>query len=388
MVRKLTTGPSHHNDANMKGKLVAFKGAGQPLELMEFPVTALAPGEVLVKNLYTTLCGSDIHTYCGVRTETCPTVLGHEIVGEIVSLHEGYDYRDLRGQPLQNGDIITWSIFSSDPDSAYSRQGIPQKGDNLFKYGHALLSEADAFHGGLAEYCKLRAHTGILKIPQAIPVPLAATINCAMATVAGAIRMAGDLKGKKVLIFGMGLLGISCVAMCREAGAEWVGAADISEKRLESSHRFGASDVFPITESREFVTTVKRSAKTENVDVVFDMSGAPEAMEAGIDLLGIGGVAVWVGAVFRNRKIQVDAERVIRNLITIKGIHNYNFDDLNYALNFLAESHVKYPFASVVEREFPLADAEKAFQYAVSNKPIRVGIRINEAGVGQQNLKS
>ncbi len=374
----------------MKGKLIAFKGVGQPLELMEYPVTALAPGEVLVKNLYTTLCGSDIHTYCGVRTETCPTVLGHEIVGEIVALHEAHPYRDLRGQNLQTGDIITWSIFSSDPDSAYSRQGIPQKGDGLFKYGHALLSESDAFHGGLAEYCKLRAHTGILKIPGSIPIPLAATINCAMATVAGAIRMAGDLEGKKVLIFGMGLLGISCVAMCREAGAEWIATADISEKRLAPSRSFGANETFNMSDSAavEFPGLIKSRTGNKNVDVVFDMSGAPEAMEAGIDLLGIGGIAVWVGAVFRNRKIQVDAEKVIRNLLTIKGIHNYNFDDLNYALNFLSDNHTKYPFASVVEKEFVLSDAEKAFQYAVANKPIRVGILINENGVDQQNIKS
>jgi len=362
----------------MIGKLVAFNGAGKPLELKEFPVGQLAPGEVLVRNLYTTLCGSDIHTYCGVRNETCPTVLGHEITGEIVALHPNFDYRDLQGKPLKVGDTITWSIFSSDPESFYSKIGIPQKGDGLFKYGHALLTESDAFHGGLAEYCKLRAHTGILKIPPFIPIPIAATINCAMATVAAAIRMAGDLKGKRILIFGTGLLGISCVAMCREAGAVWVATADISNQRLAVSKDFHADEVFNTSELSfdELVEAVNASTRGGGVDVVFDMSGAPEAMETGIDLLTIGGCAVWVGAVFRNRKIQLDAERVIRNLITIKGIHNYNFEDLKYALDFLTSSYSRYPFDKVIEKEFGLEDAEKAFEYAVANKPIRVGIRI------------
>lgn len=363
----------------MNGKLVAFNGAGKPLEFKEFPVGQLAPGEVLVKNLYTTLCGSDIHTYCGVRNETCPTVLGHEITGEIVALHPDFDYRDLQGRALEKGDIITWSIFSSDPESLYSKRGIPQKGDQLFKYGHALLTEADAFHGGLAEYCKLRQNTGILKIPSFIPLPIAATINCAMATVAAAIRMVGDLKDKRVLVFGTGLLGISCVAMCREAGAAWVATADISDQRLSVSKEFHADDVFNTANLSfdQLASAVKSSTGSNGIDVVFDMSGAPEAMETGIDLLSIGGCAVWVGAVFRNRKIQIDAERVIRNLITIKGIHNYNFEDLKYALDFLSASYSNYPFDKVVEKEFELKDAEKAFEYAVANKPIRVGIRIN-----------
>jgi alcohol dehydrogenase len=69
----------------------------------------------------------------------------------------------------------------------------------------------------------------------------------------------------------------------------------------------------------------------------------------------------------------------VRNLITIKGLHNYNYEDLKYALEFLKVNHEKYPFNSVVEKEFELKDVEKAFRYAVEKKPIRVGIRIQEA---------
>ncbi len=362
----------------MKGKLVAFNGTGLPLEFLEYPVGVIDEGEILVRNLYTTLCGSDIHTYCGVRSEICPTVLGHEIVGEIIAIGDSHPGLDLCGETLHIGDIITWSIFSSNPNSAYAKQGIPQKGDNLFKYGHALLRDADAFHGGLAEYCRLRVNTGILKLPLSLPLPIAATINCATATVAGSIRMAGDLQGKQVLIFGMGLLGMTCAAMCREAGASWIGSADISEKRLNDSILFGADETFNMAgrEQDEVVKLVKEKIKGRGIDVVFDMSGAPSAMETGLDLLGIGGYAVWIGAVFRNRKIQVDAERIIRNLITIKGLHNYNFEDLKYALEFLNGNHDKYPFGNVVEKEFGLKDAEQAFEYAIANKPLRVGIRI------------
>src|SRR5690606_35200428 len=129
-----------------------------------------------------------------------------------------------------------------------------------------------------------------------------------------------------VLVFGTGLLGITCAAMCKEARAEWVGAVDISEERLEKSLSFGVDGVFNMKKGREdLLENIRTAVKEKNIDIVFDMSGSPDAMEAGIDLLGVGGYAVWVGAVFNNRKIQLDAERIVRNLISVKGLHNYNF---------------------------------------------------------------
>ncbi len=59
------------------GKAVIFNGHGEPFEFITSPVAAINPGEILVKVLYTTLCGSDIHTYCGRRLEPPHVVLGH-----------------------------------------------------------------------------------------------------------------------------------------------------------------------------------------------------------------------------------------------------------------------------------------------------------------------
>jgi alcohol dehydrogenase len=358
------------------GNLVAFLGPGE-LVMQQHGIRELKPGEILIRNLYTTLCGSDLHTYCGARETPCPTVLGHEIVGEIIRLspsHNGFDYK---GKTLAPGDTITWSVFSSNPQSFYSLEGIPQKGDGLFKYGHGKIEGEDAFHGGLSEYCILRADTAVLKIPASLPLPIAATLNCAIATVAGSLRLAGDLRDKNVLITGMGLLGITCAAMCRTAGAEWVGAADITDKRLEDALLFGADEVMNLNgNNQHLVEKAARQFPRKGVDVVFDMSGSPDAMEFGLEMLAIGGKAIWVGAVFNNRKLQVDAEKVIRNLLTIKGLHNYNYEDFKNALDFMNRNWQKFPFSQVVEKEFSLNEAQQAFEYALQHKPLRVGIRM------------
>lgn len=362
------------------GKLIIFRGPGELMEMQSRNVCVLNPGEILVRNQFTTICGSDIHTYSGLRNEPCPIVLGHEIVGSIAEISEEHSGLDFLGGKIKLGDSITWSIFSSDPTSCCSLEGIPQKGEGLFKYGHALVTEDEAFHGGLAEYCILKPNTSILKVPADLPLPIAATINCAISTVAGALRLAGNVRNKNIFISGMGMLGITCAAMCKDAGANWVGAADISDKRLDNSLKFGADEIFNISDDGSAVSEkIRTKFSKKGVDVVFDMSGSPDAMESSLNMLAVGGKAIWVGAVFNTRKVKIDPENVIRNLITIKGLHNYNFEDFVYALDFIKRNWERYPFESVVEKEFDLADAQMAFEYALQHKPLRVGVRMEKA---------
>lgn len=355
--------------------ILIFNGPGEDMQLLERELPAAGTGEILVRNLYTTICGSDLHTFCGMRHEKTPTILGHEIVGEVVQIgreHSGLDYA---GKKLEAGDIVTWSIFSSDPASEASLRGMPQKAGGLFKYGHAQVTELDAFHGGLAEYCILKKNTVVLKLPSGIPVPVAATINCAVATVAGALRLAGNIEGKRVLITGLGLLGIVCAAMCKDAGAARIVTADINASRLELSRRFGADGTFTLSGRNDLA---EFTSDEEKVDIAFDMSGAADAMEAGIGALGVGGTAVWVGAVFNTRPVEIDAEQVVRKLITIKGLHNYNYDDFINAVEFMGSNHNHFPFDQVIGKEFSLTDAQSAFEYALEYKPLRVGIRLAE----------
>lgn len=348
------------------GTILAFEGTGQPLAVQRHPVPFAGPGEIIVANSYTTICGSDLHTWCGKRTETCPTVLGHEIVGRVTALGAGHSGLDAAGERLQPGDLVTWTVFASDPDSSQSKLGMPQKGAGLFKYGHALVEDGNAFHGGLGEYCVLKPGTAILRLPQDFPLEIAATINCAVSTVAGAIRLAGDVASKRVLISGMGLLGIVCAAMCSAAGAANVIAADLEPERLQMASQFGATTV----------VNFRTNDPVPDADIAFDMSGAPEAMEAGLDALQLGGIAVWVGAVFKTRAIKVNPETMIRKLLTIRGLHNYNYEDFRTARDFMVEHLDEFPFHLIVEKEFALADADAAFEYAMEHKPLRVGVRI------------
>ena len=99
-------------------------------------------------------------------------------------------------------------------------------------------------------------------------------------------------------------------------------------------------------------------------------------MKTGIDSLKTGGMAIWIGAVYPEKPVQVDGQQIVRKLLQIKGLHNYNYHDFIHAAHFIEKNYLKYPYESLIEKEFVLNEVEAAFAYAQQHKPVRVGIRM------------
>lgn len=355
-------------------KAAVFSQSGHPMELIDLPIPPLKSHEILVRNEMVALCRSDLATYSGKRIEPSPTILGHEIVGRIADFGPGSSRHDLRGDLMQIGDRITWAIFASDPCSDMSKRGMPQKGPDRFKYGHEQLTIEKTLHGGLAQHMILRAHTPVIKISMEVPLPVAAVVNCAVATVAGAVRIAGPLSEKRVLVSGAGMLGVLACAMARRHGARRVGAVDIDEDRLRTAKTFGAdfTVALPTIEREEAI----RLPDLDTVDVVIEASGVPWSMEKTLEKLDVGGIAVWIGAVHPTRSVAVDSERLVRNLISIRGLHNYNVDDFLEAVRFVETDHSSLPVRELIEDRFELDQIDDAFAFAMKSKAFRVGVRL------------
>jgi alcohol dehydrogenase len=101
-------------------------------------------------------------------------------------------------------------------------------------------------------------------------------------------------------------------------------------------------------------------------------------MESTLRLLGIGGTALWVGATYPQRELRIDAEYVVRRLLTVKGLHNYNGQDLQAAVAFFEAHHAAFPFTELICDRFTLEQAQAAFDYALASPIHRVGIRMGE----------
>lgn len=359
-----------------RARAVVFDGPGTPLQFRNFDLPQVRAGEVLVRITTATVCGSDLHTFQGKRSTPCPTILGHEIIGRVAELPSGESVSDIHGNPLKTGDRVTWSVAARCGECFFCTHGLPQKCEHLFKYGHERITENHQLSGGVAEYCHLVKGTAILRVPDELPDKVACPANCATATVAAAMRYGGDCKDGVVLVQGAGMLGLTNAAMARSRGAREVIVCDVSPQRLEMAEQFGATETVLIQKDATPLSgAVSRLTSGRGVDLALDMSGSPDAMEMGISLLRIGGRYVWVGAVFPQRPLSINAETIVRKLIQIQGIHNYAPEDLAAALDFLQACQNQFPFEGLVDTTFPLDKADTAFAYAIESGALRVAIQ-------------
>ena len=349
------------NQAPLQSRVAVFNEVGQPLELIDRPIPRLNPGEVLVRITACTICGSDLHTYTGRRSSPLPIVLGHEIIGTVAAVRD--DRTNQFSPNVSVDERVTWSIAASCGTCSRCSDDLPQKCESLFKYGHEEFN-AYPLSGGLSQYCVLRPGTKIVPLADDLPDAVACPANCATATVAAAIRNAGDMHGRRVLITGAGMLGLTTCAFASAAGASDIVMCDVDESRLQRAAAFGAT---------QLVDSVDTDA--DAVDYVFEMSGNPNAVGAAIQSAAIGGTVILVGSVSPSKSVPIDPERIVRRLLTIHGVHNYKPVDLVTAVEFLERHHQRFPFADLVEVSFTLDDAQAALEYAESARPIRVAVR-------------
>ncbi|MFT7835701.1 zinc-binding dehydrogenase [Saccharothrix sp. BKS2] len=305
-------------------------------------------GEVLVRVDLATVCGSDLHTVTGRRSSPAPSVLGHEQVGTVVAVGRG-GVRCVDDAPVVPGMRVVWSVTASCGDCDRCARGLTQKCRRLRKYGHEPLAEDAPLTGGFATHCVLLPGTAVVAVPDDLPDAVAAPASCATATVAAVVAAAGPLDGRRVLVTGAGMLGVTAVAMAAHAGAHVI-AVDPDPTRREQALRFGAAEV--------------ADTAPLDVDVALELSGKPSAVDACLRAITVGGTAVLAGSVSPGEPVPLDPERVVRGLHSIVGVHNYRPADLLTAIAFLTAHHRTRPFADLVAGAFGLDEVEAAFAAA------------------------
>lgn len=306
------------------------------ISLEQVAIPPLLEGETLVRIRLATICGSDLHTVTGRRPAPCPSILGHEAVGEVVAVGPGAS--------AERGQRIVWSVTVSCGDCARCRAGRTAKCTAVRKTGHEPFDGDWPLSGSYAEHIVLPRGTTIAVVPAGMPDAVAAPAACATATVMATLEAAGRLAGKRVLIAGVGMLGLTAVAACLDAGA-CVQVVDNHPDRLALAAEFGA-----------------HGGDDDPVDVAIDYTGSSDAVSAALDRLDIGGVLVLAGSVLPGPSLSVDPESVVRRWLTITGVHNYEPRHLRQALAFLDRTLGRHPWHRLVTDPVPLADLPTALR--------------------------
>lgn len=332
---------------------LVFTSPSEPLRRIAVIDLTLGPGEALVAVELATVCGSDLHTVHGHRASHGPHVLGHEQVGRVMALGPGVAPAALDGGRIAIGDRVVWGVAIDCGECRMCDRGIPNKCENVRKYGHEQIVRGWELSGGLASHVHLLARTPIVRVSESLPAAAIAPASCATATAVAALEAVSEcrpLAGESLVISGCGMLGLTAIALAREAGARIVGV-DPDPHRRQLARDFGADDA------------VEPASMPHGFDAAIELSGSRSAVQSLVERAGVGGVIVLAGSVFPVDAVPLAPEGIVRRLLTIRGVHNYRPEHLLAAVRFLGRTDAA-AFAALVEAAFPLAHAEHAFAAA------------------------
>jgi threonine 3-dehydrogenase len=325
---------------------------GPGLELADVPVPEMGASDVLIQVKATSICGTDVHIYQWddwaaehVRT---PLTVGHEMCGLVVD-------RGANVTEPEIGDLVSVESHVICNRCSWCRTGR----------GH-LCEETEILgihrNGAFAEYVVVPAENAWTDPPD-MPYSIASLQE----NFGNAVHSASTptVAGRKVLVTGMGPVGIMALAAAKALGARAVYATDISDYRLELARKMGADLVLNAVRD-DVKAAVLEASDGEGIDVLLEMSGAPQAMDAGFSLLKAGGEAALLGLTSSLPTFDLD-DHVIFKGATVYGIVGRELWRTWYQARGLMRSGA-IDLAPVVTHRMALDDYERAFDLMASGQ--------------------
>ncbi|KNC20138.1 theronine dehydrogenase [Arthrobacter sp. RIT-PI-e] len=315
------------------------------LRVDTLPEPQAGEGEVVIDVEWGGICGSDLsywrHGASGTAVLGAPLVLGHEIAGRISALGPGVTGVSI-GQPV-----------TVHPAELVGDGEMPERlagRTNLYPAVRYFGSAAFTPHtdGGFSQRKTVRASQlrplpdGVSTLYGALAEPLAVAMH--------AVKRAGDLSGRDILVNGAGPIGCLVVAAAKHAGARSVTATDLSDTSLSIAAAMGADMVLNVADP---------SNMPADAEMVFEASGAPAALGNVLRATARGGTLVQVGNL-----PGTPAPALLGDLVTreITWIGSYRFvEEITDALEAMAGGLDVSP---VITHRFALDDADHAMRVA------------------------
>jgi alcohol dehydrogenase len=322
----------------MKAMVVRQHGGSEVMEFVsDFPDPTIGEGDVLIRVRASSLNYHDVFTRRGMPgiKIPMPLIMGLDVAGEIAEVGPG---------------VEGWSV------------GDRVLVDPINRVEGGLIGETA--HGGLAELCRVPAHQ-LVRIPDAVNYVDAAALPVAYGTAHRMLVSKGNVReGDKVMILGAsGGVGVCCVQLAKQAGAEVVACASTGEK-LDRLRSLGADHLINYAES-DFVQEAfslygkpsRRGANVGNgLDVVVNFTGGDTWVKS-MRCLKVGGRLLTCGAT-----AGYDPKEDIRFIWTfeleIRGSNGWQRSDIVALLEMVQQRKLN----TLVERTYQLADAAEALR--------------------------
>jgi Zn-dependent alcohol dehydrogenase len=297
----------------------------RPLAIRTLELDPPGPGELRVRVAAAGLCHSDLSVIDGSRPRVMPMVLGHEAAGEVVEVGAGVG-------EFTPGDHVVLAFVPACGACAPCRAGRPA----LCEPGAAantagtLLGGARRFHDPERPDEVIHHHLGVsafaeqtvvcarsaVKIDRQLPFELAALFGCAVLTGAGAALNATAIAaGERVVVFGLGGVGLSALLAALDAGAEVI-AVDRVAAKLDLARALGVAHA--VHADADTVETV-RALTGGGAEHAIETVGSAAVLAQAYAATRRGGTTVTVGLPHPTQQLSISAVSLVAEERTLRG---------------------------------------------------------------------
>jgi len=270
---------------------VAFE-AGKPLSIETVQLEGPKAGEVLVEIKATGICHTDAFTLSGDDPEGAfPAILGHEGAGVVVDVGPGV-------RSLKKGDHVIPLYTPECRECEYclnpktnlcqsiretQGRGVMPDGTSRFSIGGKPILH----YMGCSTFANFTVlpEIALAKIRPDAPFDKVCYIGCGVTTGIGAVvRTAAVEPGSKVVVFGLGGIGLNVIQGARLVGADMIVGVDMNESKKALAEQFGMTHFVNPRDMKESEVVPHLVALTKGgADYTFECIGNVKTMRQALE---------------------------------------------------------------------------------------------------------
>jgi L-idonate 5-dehydrogenase len=323
--------------------------AARDLRVEDVPTPEVGPGQMKVRVRFGGICGSDLHYFqdggFGTVRVKEPMVLGHEVAGVI-------DEIGSQVTAFKPGDRVAISPSRPCGLCRFCQQGLQNHCLDMRYYGSAMRNPhvQGAFRREIViEVAQaFRLADSLSDREGAMAEPFAVALH--------AVRRAGPLLGKNVLVTGCGPIGALVVIAARHAGASNIVVTDIGDFTLRSAIKVGADQAINVAQEPQALAAF--AADKGQFDVLFEASGNERALRGAFDALRPRGIIVQVGI---GGEMTLPINTIVAKEFDFRGTFRFH-EEFGIAVDLLNKGLVDVK--PLISATVPYRDAGRAFALA------------------------
>ena len=343
----------------MSGKKMLQQVMTSPgvIEFNEVPVPEPKSNEVLVKIMNIGICGSDIHVNHGEHPFTSyPVTQGHEVSGEVVKMGEKVSEFAVGQKVTIQPQVVCGKCYPC-------RNGKYNLCEELKVMGFQTTGMASHYFAVDAD--KVTALPDDMSFEEGAMIePLAVAVH--------AVRQAGDVKGKKIVVLGAGPIGILIAQVAKGMDAESVMITDLSDLRLNLAEECGI-DYCVNTGEVDLGDAIAEHFGPDKADIIYECAGNNVTINQAIKHARKGSTIILV-SVFSGMAT-VDLAVLNDHELDLNSSMMYRNEDYLKAIELVNEGKIK--LNPLISKQFKFKEFKDAYEYIDANRESTMKVLIN-----------